>query len=167
MDLGHGFEDVVLENLLADFVPQIFLRIEFRRVGRQKQQGDVFRNNQLATAVVGSAVEHQQYILPGEPSRQRIEEDLKAGRVRCRHNEIDAGSILRADGTIQIDVFADELRSHFGSDAGRSPAGPRPFHPPDPRLAAKHDAPPPPTPRGAPPRPLYSARKAVFLNASW
>ena len=31
-----GFEGVVLEDLLADFVPYIFLRVELRRVGRKE-----------------------------------------------------------------------------------------------------------------------------------
>ena len=31
-----GFEGVVLEDLLADFVPDIFLRVELRRVGRKE-----------------------------------------------------------------------------------------------------------------------------------
>jgi len=31
-----GLEGVVLEDLLADFVPDIFLRVEFRRVGRKE-----------------------------------------------------------------------------------------------------------------------------------
>src|SRR5260370_22260553 len=31
----HGFECIVLEDFFADFIPEIFLRIEFRRVGRE------------------------------------------------------------------------------------------------------------------------------------
>ncbi len=35
----HGvdrFEGIVLEDLLTDFIPEVFLRIEFWRVGRQE-----------------------------------------------------------------------------------------------------------------------------------
>jgi hypothetical protein len=31
-----GFESIVLEDFLTDFIPQIFLRVELRRVRRQE-----------------------------------------------------------------------------------------------------------------------------------
>jgi hypothetical protein len=43
-----GFERIVLEDFLADFVPEIFLRIEFRRIGREIQQRDVAGNGKVA-----------------------------------------------------------------------------------------------------------------------
>jgi bifunctional non-homologous end joining protein LigD len=33
----HGFEGVVLEDFFADFIPDVFLRIEFRGIGRKIQ----------------------------------------------------------------------------------------------------------------------------------
>ena len=48
----HGFERVVLEDLFADFVPKIFFRIEFRRIGREKQERDVAGTDEVATVVV-------------------------------------------------------------------------------------------------------------------
>src|SRR5260370_21956540 len=33
-----GFEGVVLEDFLADFIPEIFLRVELCRLGRQEEQ---------------------------------------------------------------------------------------------------------------------------------
>src|SRR5262249_18399066 len=37
----HGFESVVLEDFLANLVPQIFLRVEFRGVRGEEMQHDV------------------------------------------------------------------------------------------------------------------------------
>jgi hypothetical protein len=67
-----GFERIVLEDFLADFVPKIFLRIEFRRIGRKIQERDVARNGEIAGAMVGSAVENQKDVLPGKLVREDI-----------------------------------------------------------------------------------------------
>ena len=50
-----GFERIVLEDFLADFVPEILLRIEVRRVGRKIQERDVVGNGKVAGAMVGSS----------------------------------------------------------------------------------------------------------------
>jgi hypothetical protein len=68
VSVADGFKSVVLEDFLADFVPEIFLWIEFWRVGRQEQQCDVARNREVTTAVVGGSIEDQEDILPGKPS---------------------------------------------------------------------------------------------------
>jgi hypothetical protein len=47
----HGvdrFERIVLEDFLADLVPEILLRIEFRRIGRKIQERDVVGNGKVA-----------------------------------------------------------------------------------------------------------------------
>lgn len=64
--------------------------------------------------MVGGAALNQEDILPGKLSRQGIEEGLGAGRMRCRHDQIDARPVLRSDRAVQIravqiDVFANEL----------------------------------------------------------
>ena len=63
VELGvHGidrFKGIILEDLLADFVPEIFLRIEFRRIGWKTQERDVVGNGELAGAMVGSAVDNR------------------------------------------------------------------------------------------------------------
>ena len=33
-----GFEGVVFEDLFSSFIPEIFVRVEFRRIGRQKRR---------------------------------------------------------------------------------------------------------------------------------
>jgi hypothetical protein len=66
-------------------------------------------NHELTAAMVGSAVEHQPYILPGEPSRQDVEEDLKACRVGCRHDQVD-----------DITVFNHEVLFNGTDAAGKA-----------------------------------------------
>jgi hypothetical protein len=49
----HGFKREVFKDLLADFIPEILLCIEFRRIGRKIQERDVVGNDKGAGAVVG------------------------------------------------------------------------------------------------------------------
>ena len=91
-----GFEGVVLEDFLADFIPEIFLRVELWRIGRQEEQRDIVGKREVAAAMVGGAVENQENILPGKFSRQDVEEGLEARRIRCRHDQIDADPVLRS-----------------------------------------------------------------------
>ena len=37
----HGFKGEVLEDLLANFVPEVLLRVQLRRIGWQEQKRDV------------------------------------------------------------------------------------------------------------------------------
>ena len=73
--------------------------------------------------MVGGAVENQEDILPGKLSRQCVKEDLKARRIRSRHDQIDTSPILRRDRAVQIDVFANELGGDFRPDANRGQHG--------------------------------------------
>src|SRR5262249_36055351 len=54
--LVHGLKRVVLEDFFADFIPEIFLRIEFRRIRRKVQQRDVVGNSKVAAAMLGYIV---------------------------------------------------------------------------------------------------------------
>jgi hypothetical protein len=42
--------------------------------------------------MVGGAVEHQKNILPGKLSREDVEEDLEARRIRCRPIKSQTGT---------------------------------------------------------------------------
>ena len=100
------FEGVILEDFLADFIPEVLLWVEFWRVGRQEEQRDIVGKCEITAAMIGRAVENQEDILPGKPPRQDIQEALEASRVRGRHNQIDAGPVLRTNRTVQIDVYS-------------------------------------------------------------
>jgi hypothetical protein len=65
-----GLEGVIFEDFLADFVPQVFLGIEFGRIGRQEEQRDIVGHREIAATMIGGAAENQEDILPGKPSRQ-------------------------------------------------------------------------------------------------
>ena len=62
--------------LVADFIPEIFLWVEFGRVGWKIREHDAGKDDKVAAAVVGRAVENQQDILPGTLA------------PRCRHDQI-------------------------------------------------------------------------------
>jgi hypothetical protein len=94
---------------VASFIPEIFLRIELWRVRWQEEQRDVVGNREVSATMVGGAIENQQDVVPGEPSRQDCEECLEARRMRRRHDQVDACPVFRRDCTVQIDVFANEL----------------------------------------------------------
>lgn len=95
-----GFEGIILEDFLADFIPEIFLRVELWRIGRQEEQRDIVWKHEVAAAMVGGAVEHQENILPGKLLREDVEEGLEARRIRCRHDQIDASPVLRTDRAV-------------------------------------------------------------------
>ena len=79
---AHGFECPGFEDFFAEFVPESFFRIEFRRIARKKkrkkQKCDVTGNDEVVAAVVGRAVEKQQNVLPGKFSYQHLEVCLEA-----------------------------------------------------------------------------------------
>ncbi len=51
---ADGFEGAVLEDFLADFIPEIFFRVEFWRVRRQEESRDIARKHEVASAMVGA-----------------------------------------------------------------------------------------------------------------
>jgi hypothetical protein len=59
-DAVVGVQDPVAEKVAAQKRPDIFHRIEFRRIRRQWQQHDVARHLEPRLAVPAGAVEHQQ-----------------------------------------------------------------------------------------------------------
>jgi hypothetical protein len=117
--------------------------------------------------MVGGAVENQEDILAGKFSGEDIEEDLEACRIRCRHDQINAGSVLRTNRSVQVDVFANELGGHLGPGAHGSPARPRAVHPAEPCFISEHDPYATTPPCGSPPSFPHSIWKTVFLIAFW
>src|SRR6516225_8057113 len=98
-------------------------------------------------------------------TRQHVEESLEACRIRSRHDQIGAYAVPGRDRSVQIDVFTDELGSHFGPCADRRPARTNAVHATEARLIYEHDAQTPPASGGVPPGLPHSIRKAVFLKA--
>src|SRR5260221_8908612 len=72
-------------------------------------QHDVGGDVEFVAMMIAGTIHEQQDELPGILLGQCLQENLEALRVGRRHDQIDAGAVLWADGAIQIDVFANEL----------------------------------------------------------
>jgi hypothetical protein len=103
IDLVHGFEGVVFEDFLANLVPEIFLRVELRRVlefgagfGRRRRSiwPDLYQQiYRVGCAEAGDAVRadggpadpeislHRSFGLPLRPLLPRSEADLAISTV--------------------------------------------------------------------------------------
>jgi len=97
-------------------------------------------------------------------SREDIEENLEGCRIRRRHDQIDARSVLRADPSVQVDVFANELGGDLGPGADGSPARPWPIDTAEARLIGEHDPQATTAPGGSPPGLPHRIWKTVFLK---
>ncbi len=139
MDGLHGFEGMVFEDFLADFVPDIFLGIQLRRVRRQKKKLDIARHDQIAIPMVGCAVEHQQNVVSPKAPCQHVEKNLETSRVGGWHDQIGAGAILWTDRAVEIGELTNPVRGDGGSDSTRRPAWSRAVDPAKPRFVREHD----------------------------
>src|SRR3954464_14333883 len=111
---------------------------------------------EFLAAVIASSVRNKQDQVLGICLRYCVEENLEALGIGRRHDQKDARSVLRADCTIQINIFTNKLGGNLRPDADRSPAPTRPGHPPEARLVREHDAQAPAAPGGSPPGFPYS-----------
>src|SRR5258707_6478531 len=129
-------------------------------------QHDVVGDFKLVAVMIAGTIHKQKDKLPAVPLGQCLEKNLEAFRVGRRHDQIDASSVLRADGAIQIDVFANELAGDLWPCPIGSPARSRAVHPPKASFIGEHDAQAAATSGGNPPGLPHSIWKAVFLKAS-
>ena len=129
-------------------------------------QYDIVGNLEIVALMIAGAVHEQQDELPAVLLGQCVEKNLEALRVGRRQDQIDAGSVLRADGAIQIDVFANELAGDLWPCPIGSPARSRAVHSAKACFIGEHDAQAAATSGGSPPGLLHSIWKAVFLKAS-
>ena len=56
VDLTHGFESVVLEYFFTNFIPDIFLRVQFGRIRGEDMQDDIGRDLEFVAAVIAGSV---------------------------------------------------------------------------------------------------------------
>ena len=116
--------------------------------------------------MIAGSVHKQQDELAGILLGQCLQENLEALRVGCRHDQVDAGSILWADSAIQIDKLANELAGYLRPCSVRGPAWSRTVHPPKARFIGEHDTQAAAASGGNPPGLPHGSWKAVFLKAS-
>jgi hypothetical protein len=77
-----------------------FLRVELGRIRWEHMQYDIVRSLEIRALMIAGAVHEQQDELSAVLLGQCVEKTLEALRIRRRQDEIDASSVLRADGTI-------------------------------------------------------------------
>lgn len=121
-----AFEDCDREFVAAHIFPDIFDRVEFGCVGRQRDEGDVVRDGEVFGDVIARAIEHE----GGLAARRDLPADL--GQMQ-RHDlgvggwddEGRRGAALRTDGAEDVGPFVALIArragpcASFGPDAGQ------------------------------------------------
>ena len=128
-------------------------------------QNDIGGDLEFVAAVIAGSVHKKQDQLLVIFLRQGLQKNLEAFGIRCRKDQEDTSSVLRADRAIQIDVFTNELAGDLRPDADGCPARSRAVHPTKPRFIGEHDAQATSTPGGSPPSFPHSIGEIVFLKA--
>src|SRR5215475_4961615 len=78
-------------------------------------------------------------MLSGKSFAQAVEENLKALRIGCRQDQERAGSIHRANRSVEVNEFSNELRGDRWSHAWGSPTRPGKVHPTEASFVGEHD----------------------------
>jgi len=123
-DLVIGFEDSVGEPVLADELPDVLDRVEFRRAGWQGQDGDVVRHGQLVGGVPSGLIHHE-HCVGARPDLggDLIEVPLHGQGVAARQDEGCADTALGADGAEDVGGLGALVMGRRGA---RPPLGPTP-----------------------------------------
>ena len=97
-DVGVGFEDPVVEPVVAHELPHVLDRVEFGRTGRQRQQGDVGRHDELPSGVPAGLIEDQHGVGAGGDGLGDLFE-VQGHRLSgaAGHDEAGAGAACGAD----------------------------------------------------------------------
>lgn len=102
-DVGIGGEDAVRQPVLPHELPDVFLRIELRALGGQRDDGDVRRHNQLRRHVPSGLIHKQHGVSAGSNSlRDFGEVEVHRRGVAPGQNEARCLALLRADGTEDV-----------------------------------------------------------------
>ena len=123
-DLVVGFEDTVGEPVLADELPDVFARVEFRRAGRQRQDGDVVRHGQLVGGVPSRLIEYEDGV-NAQPHLgcDLVQVPLHGQGVAARQDEGGTDAALWADGAEDVGGLGPLV---MGCRRARPPPGPTP-----------------------------------------
>ena len=98
--------DTVTEEVAAHELPDVFHGVQFRRVGRQRQQHDVVGHIEPRRAVPARAVEHQQGDGADGDAATNLGHMLVHGRdIDLRHDDGGTDTALRTDRPEQIGPF--------------------------------------------------------------
>jgi hypothetical protein len=102
-------------------------------------------------------------MLPGKSFAQGVKENLKTLRVGRRQDQECASAIHRANRSVEVNEFTNELRGDRWSHTWGSPARPWTVHPTEASFVSEHDPQPTTTLCGDPFGFPYRLCKAFFL----
>src|SRR3982074_1748942 len=139
-DVVVGAEDAVGEPVVADELPDVFNRVEFRAFGRQRDERDVRRHDELVGQVPSGLVEDEH----GVSAWRHRHRDL--GQMQVHRGDVAAGqdeggglAVLGADGAGDIGSGVALIVRPRGSRAAPGPAPGDLVLLPDPGLVGKPD----------------------------
>jgi len=97
-DVVEGFEDPVREPVFAHELPDVFLRVQLRAFGRERDQGDVGRDDQAGRKMPSGLIDQDR----GVRARRDLRGDLGQVKVHrfgvaSRHDERRALAVLGTD----------------------------------------------------------------------
>jgi hypothetical protein len=115
-------EDPVGEPVIADELPDVLLRVQFRGAGRQRQQRDIGGHLQSAGHVpAGLIQDHHRMCAWRHRGADLLEMSLHGGGIAPGHDQAGAFAFGRANGTEDI---GRDCALVVGSPGARAASGP-------------------------------------------
>jgi hypothetical protein len=133
----EAVEDDVVKKLFAHIVPDVFGRIEFRRIRRKLFQHHVIGDSQSARAVTWGAVINHQNKIVWKFFSYMIQENRHAHAVHIRQNQMGRCAVLRTERAVCVNVFTNHLLADDGANARARPASSRIVDPSEPCFILK------------------------------
>jgi len=135
---GHVGKHPVGKFFLAQFLPEVFLWIEFRRIGREAVQPDILGHHQGFGHVRTGPIDDHEHELLGVHRADLGEELPHALRVHLRAEHPVMLAFERTDRPIHIGELARVTIVHHRARRGRRPAATDAHHAPKTRFVLKH-----------------------------
>ena len=158
-------EDAVVKGLFPQIVPEMFNRIEFRRVRREREQAQIVGQPERSTLTPPGAIEDHHDPVVGMTRADLIEKQLHAGAIDVRQDQRVERAISHGDGGISVRLLLRHHRLTQWANGSGAPATPRVGDATEARFVLKHQA----------DRPLARPRAVdfeedvgeFFFQASW
>lgn len=99
--------DAVVEMLLAQFIPEMLLRVEFRRVRGKKHQAQIVRQMKVFALVPPGAIEHHDDIVVRIATGYLVEKDLHTAGIDMGQHQTVEAAVLRTDCAIGVAIFVE------------------------------------------------------------
>lgn len=131
---------MVGEALLADRLPEMLRRIQFRAVGRKEEQPHVCRHHQGASEVPARLIHDHQNELIGVSPADFGEEERHGFRAHPRKDEAVEHAVMWADSAERVEVLALQSRADDGAHSLWCPTAPRRAQQAETPLVLEHHA---------------------------